>query len=300
MQKTQKRSAFNPHHRYENAMRRILSSRSSASGDVWEDKLYNMLWLREQFKEEYGDDYYKYFEDRYPLYSALLSAAEDTRIGGDKDTLEAMLLCGIDTAKVADCLEHPRFDSLFLCTYRKLFYDIVPALTNQAVTFQCIIAPMTRADTDKLAVGHIWKLLALAGGAPLLRKKGFGTDPIKGGDIEYLLQLACYRHCSSLLQYSAAGRKFFADNPAAAAALTTLMDFDTIRSNGRRADYIGELEQVIKNNYNNLLSCELKLLSVSDAELAKLAEYDGQFRPDLSNMIEYNKHITFNDEDDNE
>lgn len=298
MRKTNKKSDFNPYHRYENAMRRISSKDSTPSTDIWENKMYDILKVREIFKNKYKDNYLVHFESKCPLYASIITAVEDTRIGGDRDLLEATLLCGADLNKIATELNHPRFDSLFLGLYKKLCYDVTPVLCSPALIFQYIISPMTGADSDKLAVGHIWKVLALAGGINLLKRKGLDKTPIKAEDIEYLLQLASFRHCSSLLQYTASGSKFFENNPAAAMAITALADFDSVRSSGRRLDYIGELSSVAKNNFNNILNSELKLLSVPDDVVSKLVEFDGTFRPDISDALEYSKHVTFIDNED--
>ena len=294
MRKTKTRQQFNPYQRYENAMRRILSkSDIPPSEDQWENKLYSMLKLREAFKKKYPETYVTEFSNRFPLYSSLLTAFEDTRIGGDRDLLEAMLLCSLDLAKLADSFKHPRFDTMFLGLYRKLFYDVSNVLLSDADRFQVIIAPMISANTDKLAIGHIWKILALSGGASLLIRKGLGTESLRGEDIEHLLQLSGFRHCSTMLQYSSMGTSFFKDNPGVAMMLSSLADFDSIRGNGRRTDYLAEISNVAKNNFNSLLRGELKLLAVPDNEVVRLTEFDGQFRPDIAGALEITEHLTF-------
>lgn len=267
--------------------------------DPWIAKIVGILDLRNKFRTELGASGDSYFEARYPLYASLLAAAEDTTLGGDRDMLEAALLCSANLTALGKDWEHPRFDSLFLEAYRKMFYDVTPIFEDESLLFQFITAPMASADSDTLAVGHIWKILALAGGFSLLKRKGFGHEPIKAEDIERLLQLASFRHCSSLIQYTAAGTKFFADNPAAMLSINALTAFDGIRSSKRRPDYIAELSSVARNNFNTLLQSELKLLSVPDEVVRKLIEYDGQFRPDAgADVIETCAHVTFiNNED---
>lgn len=294
MQKTKTRHSFNPYQRYENAMRRILSKSDTGKGrDPWEDKLVSMLKLREAFKKQYQESYTIEFAEKFPLYSALLTAFEDTRIGGDRDLLEAMLLCSLDLSKLHESFNHPRFDAMFLGVYRKLFYDVTNVLLNVADIFQMIIGPMLSADSDKLAVGHIWKILALAGGASLLKRKGLGTESLRGEDIEHLLQLSGFRHCSTMLQYTSQGSAFFKDNPGVAVMLNSLADFDSIRGSGRRTDYLAEISNVAKNNFNSLLRGELKLLAVPDNEVMRLTEFDGQFRPDVAGTLEITEHLTF-------
>jgi hypothetical protein len=292
---------FNPRHRWEAAMCIVKQQLvdDPRLQDPWVAKIVGMLQLRAKFREEYGATGDSKFECRYPLYASLLTAVEDTTTGGDRDMLEAALLCSADLAAIHGSWRHPRFDSLFLGAYRRLFFDVVPMMQDPGLVFQHILAPMVAADSDKLAIGHIWKILALAGGFSLLKRKGFGSEPIKAEDIERLLQLASFRHCSSILQYTAAGTKFFAENPAAMMSINALTAFDGIRSSRRRPDYIAELDSVAKNNFNTLLQSELKLLSVPDEAIRKLVEFDGQFRPEAGvDVIETCEHVTFiNNED---
>ena len=295
MHKANNRQRFNPYHRYEKAARRILSKTgtSEVAKDPWEQKLFDILSLRERFKREYKDEYKLEFSDRFPLYAGLIDAFEDTRIGGDRELLEAMLLCSVDTQAVASAFNHPRFDSLFLGLYKKLFYDVTDVLLSTADRFQTVIGPMLQANSDRLAVGHIWKILALTGGASLLLRKGLGTESLRGEDIEHLLQLSGFRHCSTMLQYTSQGSAFFKDNPGVAVMLNSLADFDSIRGTGRRVDYLAEISNVAKNNFNSLLKGELKLLAVPDNEVLRLAEFDGQFCPDIAGALETTKHLTF-------
>ena len=286
---------FNPYHRWEAAIRIVKynSEDDPQLADPWVRKIVSMLRLRDKFKQEFGITGDIRFEQKYPLYASLLGAVEDTNVGGDRDMLEAALLSTADLSELSKNWKHPRFDSLFLGAYRKLFFDVLPAFTDPGLLFQYIIAPMAAADSDKLAIGHIWKILALSGGFSLLKRKGFGTEPVKAEDIERLLQLASFRHCSTMLQYTASGRRFFEDNPAAALAINSLTTFDSIRSSKRGPDYIAELSNIAKNNYNSLLQGELKLLTVPDSEIRRLVEFDGQFCPQEEGIIEITSHVTF-------
>lgn len=295
------KASFNPRHRWDTAVRIVKLQLHDDPGleDVWTKKIVGMLELRNRFREEFKGSGDSQFEAKFPLYSSLLSTVEDSTIGGDRDLIEAVLLCSADLGSIHSEWKHPRFDSLFLGAYRKMFYDVTALFTDSSMIFQYVISPMLSADTDKLAVGHIWKILALAGGLSMLRRKGLGSEPIKAEDIERLLQLASFRHCSAILQYTSAGTRFFADNPAAMLSINALTAFDGIRSSKRRADYIAELSSVARNNFNTLLQSELKLLSVPEDEVRKLVEYDGQFNPYADiNTIETCEHITFiNNED---
>lgn len=298
MLKTGTKAKFYPYQRYENALRVYKSGEGEPSLSVWESKILDILRIRSKFKERYANNYLKHFEDKYPLYASLITAFEDDKIGGDRDVLEAVILSSLDTEKIEQHWKHPRFDSRFIALYRTLFYNVVNILGTHALEFQYIIAPLLTKDSNRLAVGAVWKILALVGGIDLLCRKGFGNSAIKGDDIEHLLQLAGFRHCSTLLQYTAEGKAFFEENPAAALALNSLATFEGVRGNGRRSDYIAELSSIAANNFNTLLSGEFKLLSVPDTEIMKLVEYDGQFRPDITNTLEYNNHITFIDNED--
>lgn len=293
MLKTETRATFYPYQRYENALRVYRSGEGESSLSVWERKILDILRVRKKFKERYANNYLKYFEDKYPLYASLITAFEDDRVGGDRDILEAVILTSLDTEKIDKSWKHPRFDAAFIELYRTLFYNVIKILGTPALEFQYIIAPLLSSNTDKLAVGAIWKILALVGGIDLLCRKGFGNAAIKGDDIEYLLQLAGFRHCSTLLQYTAEGKSFFEENPSAALAINTLTTFEGVRGNGRRADYIAELGNIAANNINSLLASEFKLMTLPEQDVAKLVEYDGQFRPDITNTLEYTNHITF-------
>jgi hypothetical protein len=281
-------------------MVRIKTKYNEPFTDTWEEKLYNILSIRKKFQNKYGEHWELAFEQRFPLYHALLSCYEDTRAGGDRDVIEAMLLTSADYQTIDEEFKHPRFTALFLALYRTLLFDITPVLSDPVLRFQCFIQPMINMDSNKLAVGAIWKVLALTGGPSLLKRKGFGTEVIHGEDIEHILQLGCFRHCSTILQYASMGTEFFKDNPAAAVAVNMLTDFDSIRSSGRRPDYLAQISAVAKNNFNGLLTSEIKLLAIPEDRVLALTEFDGQFRPDIVDTIEYTSHNTFTTDTDND
>ena len=301
MQTSVKGSALNPYHRIQAAKELSKSDGTTHIKDQWVKKLLGMLKLREQFTKEYKDQGGSVFEEKFPFFANLLNAYEDDRNGGDRDLLEASLLCTVDYKAIADALNNPKFTPAFLAVYSALFFDIASAIGNPSMEFQLFIKPMLNANTDKLAIGHIWKLLALKGGLPLFIRKGVGTAPIRAEDIEHLLQLAGFRHCSNLLQYVSMGSAFFKDNPTAAVALTSLADFDSIRSSSRRPDFLATISDVSKNNFSSVLSGELKLISAPAETIKKLIDIDGTFSPDAPGGVEYMKHLTFISEDtDNE
>ena len=284
-----------PRHRVRKVFKKLEHPQSSAQLDMWDAKLLSIYKLRDSFKRKYPDTWSIEFYESYPLFSDLLNVYEDDTCGGDKDIVEAALLASVDCLEISKGLSVSKFSPMFLGLYRTLFYDVLPLLGNPVAEFKYIIAPITNSDSDKLAVGAIWKMLALVGGLPVLKRKGFGTEALKAEDLAYLLQLAAYRNCSMILKYTNSGLPFFADNPAAMHALTTLAEFDGIRGTGRRTDYLAEISSVAKNNLSVLLSSSLRLLNTPEDQVAKLVEYDGAFNTGDAAHIEYHKHINFLD-----
>ena len=295
MRKTTTGGEVDPRHRVKKVLLKLEHPETSAQLDDWDAKLLCIYKLRAMFRDKYPKTWHTEFSESYPLYASLLDVYEDTTTGGDKDIIESALLASLDCKAIADELHEEKFSPMFLGLYRTLFYDVLKVLGNPVSEFKAIIAPITQADSDKLAVGAIWKLLALLGGLPVLTRKGFGTDALKAEDLAYLLQLAAFRNCSMILKYANKGLPFFEDNPAAMHVLSTLAEFDGIRGTGRRMDYLAEISTVAKNNLSVLLSSSLRLLSVDTATAAELSEVDGQFRPDADSSMEYHKHINFLD-----
>lgn len=299
MKQTLTRKKFNPYYRIEEA-RAIIKSNRQASDDIWVNKLVAILQLRDVFKQEYKEDHQTYFEEKFPLYADLLNAFEDTRVGGDRELLEACILASGDCGEVAEYLDNPRFTAHYLALYRQMFYVVDHTISNKASVFQNIVAPILKSNGSKLAVGVIWKLLALVGGLSLLFNKGLGTAAIRIEDMEYLMQLTCMRHLSTMLQYASNGVEFFEENPAAAMTLSALSEFDGLRGSGRRTDYIANITDVSKNRFSNVLSGELKLISAPNDILIKMSEVDGTFEPALEGAMEVTKHLTFIEENNND
>ena len=295
MKKAQSGSKLNPYWRFEEAVQCVRKP-ACAPSDIWVRKLCAILRLRDKFRVKYKDESSFRFAERFPLYSDLLAAFENTTPGGSRDLLEAVLIASPDFKMSAKTLDHPRFDSLFIGLYKQLFFDLSYIAGNRIAEFQCFITPMLEANSSKIAIGHIWKLLALTGGMPLLMRKGLGTEVIGGEDVNYLLQLAAFRHCSEIMRYASIGSDLFKENPGTAPLLATLADMHTVRGRGRRNDWLAEIKEVVRNNINTLLSGELKLLSApAKDKLLKLAEIDGQFCPQLEETMETTKHIIYTD-----
>lgn len=295
MRKTGHIEAFDPRHRVRKVTIKLEYPETSTELDVWDTKLLNMYRLRTLFRGKYPKTWHAEFKEAYPLYTQLLDVYEDAATGGDKDLIEAALLAKLDCAKIVEELDLQKYNANFLALYRELFYDVRGILGNPVAEFQFIIAPLTQADSNKIAVGAIWKVLSLVGGLSALKRKGFGTDALKAEDLSYLLQLASFRNCSMILQYSVKGSALFEDNPAALQLLTTLADFDSIRGPGRRLDYLAEVSAVAKNNLSTLLCGDLKLLNVTDDVVAALSEADGAFNTNNTDYIERTEHINFLD-----
>lgn len=295
MKSTLTRKKFNPYFRVDEA-KAIIKHNRPVSSDVWVNKLVGMFKLRDSFKSEYGESYLAAFEESFPLYADLLNSFEDVRIGGDRDLLEAVIIASADCAEISETLNNPRFTPQYITIYRQLFYDTSLVMSNKAAMFQNIVAPLLKANSGKLSVGVIWKILALSGGLPLLEKKGLGTSAVRAEDMEYLMQLTCFRNLSTMLHYASDGVSFFEENPAAAMTLSALADFDGLRGSGRRRDYIAAISDTAVNAFSSILSGELKLISAPTEVVARLSELDGTFSPDKSGTFEVTKHLTYTED----
>ena len=295
MRKTAQFNDINPRHRVILVHEALEHKDAHVCMDDWCVKLRGMYLLRDKFKKHYGKSWHLRFKEDYPLYSKLLDVFEDEKPGSLKHIIEAALLTAADCSRIAEELSMPEVDTLFLSIYRQLFYDVKNVLGNPVTEFRYIIAPLLSKDTDQLALDAIWKLLALAGGLATLKRKGFGTEAPKAEDIMYILQLASFRNCSMILKYVNVGSEFFKDNPAAAAAMSCIADFDSVRGPARRLDYFAELSAVAKNNLSSLLSSGLKLINVPESEVLRLAESDGVFNTATIGAIETTSHVNFLD-----
>lgn len=300
MRKTAQFNNTDPRHRVVLVHEVLEHPDSNITLDMWSSKLRDMYLLRDKFKSKHGKTWHLRFRESLPLYSKLLDVFEDNASGSLKHIVEAALLTGIDCKTISSDLNIPEVDPMFLSLYRELFYDVRDVLGNPVAEFRYIISPLLGKDSDKLALEAIWKLLALAGGTATLKRKGFGTEAPKAEDIMYILQLASFRNCSMILKYVNIGTEFFKDNPTAAAALSCIADFDSVRGPARRLDYFAELSAVAKNNLSALLSSGLKLINAPEDEIIKLVELDGAFNPGSGNKIETVSHVNFLDMEESE
>ena len=187
MRKTPTKDALDPYRHVRIVQHKLKYPESSTVLGEWESKLLSIYKVRNSFKKKYPDTWSVEFAEAYPLYFNLLSVYEDQGSGGDRDLVEAALLTSVDCDAIADGLHITKFSSLFLSMYRQLFYDVSRILGNGVSEFQYIVKPLLKADSDNIAVGAVWKILALIGGIPTLARKGFGTEALKAEDMAYLL-----------------------------------------------------------------------------------------------------------------
>jgi hypothetical protein len=149
---------------------------------------------------------------------------------------------------------------------------------------------MLAKDTDKVAIGAIWKMLARAGGLKLLKDKGMGSAAIRAEDIGYLMQLCSYRNCTMMLKYAAAGLTMLADYPNVNVVFDRLSDFDSIRGYDRRPDGFAKLTGVSENIFNDMLTAGIKLIALPEDLSESVFAADGVFNADKAYAIEKPEH----------
>jgi hypothetical protein len=230
------------------------------------------------------------FSREWPLFDLLFTTFEGDGVGCDKDVIEAALIASDDSKEISETLKKDGFTASFIDLYSKFFYDLTHIRNNDVKFAQYILLPILRNNTDELAIGAVWKLLASSGGLPMLVEKGFKAAAIRPEDISYLLQLTCMRNCSMLLQYASQGRAMLAEQPGVQSFMTTLSDFDGVRGSDRRPDGFAVTTGMNRNIYNSMLSAGIKLISAPDEISSELLLADGAFHPDLSGAQEYSKH----------
>ena len=255
--------------------------------DPWTQRLYDILKLREKYNKSKKS---KEFAKRWPLFNLLLKTFEAPGVGNDREVLEAAIIATDDSEEIANAIKKKGFTPAFINLYKKLFYDLSDIRGNDVKFSQYVLLPLLKADTNSLAVGAIWKLLACSGGLKMLVEKGFKSAAIRPEDIGYLLQLTCIRNCSMLLQYAAKGIDMFSEQTNAQSFLLTLSDFDGIRGPERRSDGFAIDRGVNRNMYNSMLNEGVKLISAPDDIADSLLEADGTFHPELEEAREYAKH----------
>lgn len=276
-----------PSRRYYAAVKE-LEAETTWSDDPWVQRLTDILRLRKRYlSTKDGADS---FSRDWPLFDLLLKTFEDSGIGSNKEVLEAALIASSNSKEIADTLRKDGFTASFIDLYTKFFYDLSDIRGNDVKFAQYVLLPILRSNTDRLAVGAIWKLLACSGGLSMLVEKGFKSSAIRPEDISYLLQLTCMRNCSMLLQYAAEGRAMLAEQPGVQSFMTTLSDFDGVRGSDRRPDGFAVTTGMNRNIYNSMLSAGIKLISAPDEISSELILADGTFHPELEGAQEYSKH----------
>lgn len=277
-----------PSRRYYIALKELGNNDSQGSEDPWVQRLVDIIRLRKRYMSvEGGSDK---FAREWPMFHLLLSTYESNGIGSNRDVIEAAIIASPSSKEIADTLSKDGFTESFIDLYKKFFYDLADIRNNDVKFAQYILLPILRGNTDKLAVGAIWKLLACSGGLKMLVDKGFKSTAIRPEDISYLLQLTCMRNCSMLLQYAAEGRAMLAEQPGVQSFMTTLSDFDGVRGSDRRPDGFAVTTGMNRNIYNSMLSAGIKLISAPDEISSELLLADGTFHPELEGAQEYSKH----------
>lgn len=277
-----------PARRYYVAVKEVSKPGTQSSDDPWVQRLVDILTLRNSYNSvKDGSDK---FAAEWPMFHLLLTTYESNGIGCNRDVLEAAIIASRSSKEIATALNKPGFTESFIDLYKKFFYDLSDIRDNDVRFAQYVLLPILRQDTDKLAVGAIWKLLACSGGLPMLIEKGFRSTAIRPEDISYLLQLTCMRNCSMLLQYASQGRAMLAEQPGVQTFMTTLSDFDGVRGSDRRSDGFAVTTGLNRNIYNSMLSAGIKLISAPDEISSELLTADGNFHPELEGAQEYSKH----------
>lgn len=264
------------------------------STDPWVERLVDILRLRAQYdKKPKGR---KLFAQDWGLFDRLLSTYEDNSPGSNKEALEACLIATQESDKIASTLGKSWITPLFVDVYAKFFFDLSNIRDNDLLFCQHIMLPLLQCNTDRLAIGAIWKILACSGSLSLLVEKGFKAAAIRPEDISHLLQLTCMRNCSMLLQYASQGSQMLEDRPNIQAFVLQLTDFDSIRGADRRSDGFAAIHGAARNAYSGMIDAGLHLISLPDDLPEEIFKSDGLFNPEMVQAQEYSKHTVLNGE----
>jgi hypothetical protein len=258
-----------------------------SSEDPWIRKLKSIIITRNSYIKNKAAE--KFMID-FPLFYELFSTFEDVKPGSDKELLEACLVSGASFEEIAKTLNIPKFTCLFIGLYHELFYNVGKILDNDVLFQQYVVLPMLQKDSDRVAIGAIWKMLSRAGGLPLLMEKGMGNAALRAEDIGYLMQLCSYRNCTMLLKYASSGLTMLADYPNANVVFDRLSDFDSIRGYDRRPDGFAKLTGVSSNVFNDMLTAGIKLIGIPEGLSESVFLSDGVFNPDMKEAIEKPEH----------
>jgi hypothetical protein len=276
-----------PYGRYFRACYEIENPEVPVSEDPWVRKLKSILGTRKCYANKRQA---KKFMVDFPIYHELLSIFEDASVGSDKELLEACLISGESFSDIAKAINIPRFTEMFIGLYHELFYNVRPLLENDVLFQQHVILPLAQKDTDKLAVGSIWKMLSRAGGLKMLLEKGMTSSALRAEDISYLMQLCSYRNCTMMFRYASSGLKLLADYPNVNVVFDRLSDFDSIRGYDRRPDGFAKLTGVSDNVFNDMLTAGIKLIGVPEGLAEIVYRTDGVFNPEMAEAIEKPEH----------
>lgn len=287
MKSTDHKRFQGPYGRYFRATFELEHPEIHSSEDPWVNKLKSIMGTRNCYMKNKAGN--KFMVD-FPLFYELFSVFEDTKTGSDKELLEACLVSGSSFEDIEKALDIPKFNSLFIGLYHELFYNVRPLLGNDVLFQQHVVLPMLQKDTDKVAIGALWKMLSRAGGLPLLMEKGMGSAAIRAEDISYLMQLCSYRNCTMMLKYASSGLTMLADYPNVNVVFDRLSDFDSIRGYDRRPDGFAKLTGVSDNIFNDMLNAGIKLIGLPDDLSEGVFLADGVFNPDMAEATEKPEH----------
>jgi len=270
-----------PYGRYHRAVFELEHPEYSRSSDIWVRKLVNMLEHRKQYTDRYR------YQDEWPLFARLFDVFENDAVNSIRWMIEALLLTEADYAQLEQVLGNDaRFNRVFLALYHELFYHIRPYQHNSAAMNRFVMLPIMQYNGAKLAIGHIWKLLAHAGGLNTLVRKGFGNEPFTAEDLDYMIHLGCMRNCTMMLNYTASGSAFLEDSPATTAMLEKITEFESSRNPNRQQNGFKEIEEKTETAYGTLLDGLVTLIKKPRQLSEALVSTNGSFMPELPEAVE--------------
>ena len=289
--------SFNgPYGRYHRALYEIDNIQAVPSTDMWVVQLKHILKTRKAYK----DDYVSFYEG-FPLYARLLNIFESTGEGTLRGLVEALLLTGAPLSQCALFTKQAGLDEFSLGLYKELFFNINGLRDNIVDMQRYILIPMLAANSDRVQLNAIWKLLAFCGGLTTLIKKGFGTEPFTPEDIDYLLHYGSLRNCSLLLSYISDGAAFIERFPSSTALLEQITTFEMARNVKDRG--LGGLKSVVMVDAGTEMSKALANTISMIKSIPEMSEEDialsGVYHPENPHCVEECKYIEYVNNDDN-
>lgn len=271
-----------PRRHLEQARYELKHEDITPSDNVWVKKIKQMLSQRDSY-----DDQAIYAAEN-PIYSYLLAIVEDDRVNSVKHMVEAFLLTEWTFQQISDRLMpmNKMFNPFFIALYHDLFYNIRCYENDEIAMYRYVIQPMLQYDSDKLAMGHIWKLLAYRGGSKLLLDVGLGSKPFSPDDVDYLLHLSSMRSASMILKYASGGLNAFGEDTALASnVMGVIYKYESNRSLDRDDQGFKAIVDTSASEYSSALSDVFKkVVHIEPTEEKLLA--DGKFDVNNEEAIE--------------